>query len=69
MTTPSSLSHLSPDQRSALYDRARREAAELRRQAMRDATSALASAVRAVWLRAVHALVAPPSQGAPACPR
>jgi hypothetical protein len=48
------LNRLTPAQRCALYDRAKREAIELRREAMRDAASWLAARARALWQRALR---------------
>jgi|JI10StandDraft_1071094.scaffolds.fasta_scaffold485335_2 hypothetical protein len=76
------LTTLSPTQRQALYDQARREALALRRQAIADAVDgagrglqALASAtgrrLRTAWQRVRIMGVAPlaPPRAAAACPR
>lgn len=74
MHTPfSPLDHLSPGQRQALYDQARREALALRRQAIADATDAIGRALRAAARRVRAALpgaahVAMPPR-AVSCPR
>jgi hypothetical protein len=49
------LTRLTPAQHSALYARARREAVALRREAMRDAASWLASHSHRLWHRVLHA--------------
>lgn len=67
LATP--LNRLTPQQRSALYDQAKRQAAELRREAMRDFAAALAAATRTLWRAALHALAARRPQEVPACPR
>jgi hypothetical protein len=54
MNSLCTLNRLTPAQRSALYDQAKREAVELRRQAISDAASWLAARVRALWHRALH---------------
>jgi hypothetical protein len=54
MNSLCTLNRLTPAQRSALYDQAKREAAELRRQAMSDAASWLAARLTALWQRALH---------------
>jgi hypothetical protein len=66
----SPLAHLTPAQRSALYEQARQEAVELRRQAMHDFAAWLASRMHGLWRRAARAFIAAPkSQETLACPR
>jgi hypothetical protein len=49
MDTSTPFGHLTPSQRWALYDHAKREAAELRRQAIRELGAQIAASLRAVW--------------------
>ena len=76
------LTTLSPTQRQALYDQARREAQALRRQAIADAVDAVGHGVqaaasaasrhlRAAWQRVQGAGAAPvaPHRTAASCPR
>jgi len=76
------LTTLSPTQRQALYDQARREALALRRQAIADAVDAVGHGVqaaasaasrhlRAAWQRVHGAGTAPvvPHRTAASCPR
>jgi hypothetical protein len=58
MDSTSALNQLTPTQRSALYDQAKQQALELRREAMRDAASWLAARTRALWQRAAAAAAA-----------
>jgi hypothetical protein len=55
METFTALTRLTPAQHAALYDQARREAAALRREAMRDAASWLAAHSRRLWQRVLYA--------------
>jgi hypothetical protein len=58
MNSLCTLNRLTPAQRSALYDQAKREAVDLRREAMSDAASWLAGHARALWQRAWRGVTA-----------
>lgn len=66
--TSSTPSPLSPSQYQALYEHTRRQATELRREAMRDAAAGIAAALRAA-LRAMTPHSQHRTPQAPACPR
>ena len=58
MDTFTALTRLTPTQHAALYDQVRRDAAALRREAMRDAASWLDAHSRRLWQRVLRASTA-----------